>query len=343
MPASIVDGNSPGVWIDGELRVFTSTGNPMSMRGPSIGELQNGPDPVVSPRDHYPLWIEAVWRDDEDGSLYAWYHHEPGGVCGGSLSAPKIGALVSHDGGETFTDLGIVLESGASPNCAAKNGFFATGHGDFSVILDQNREYFYFLFTNYGGPEANQGIAIARMAFADRANPAGTVYKFHDAGWDEPGIGGTVTPIFKARVSWVEEETDSFWGPAVHWNVETQSYVMLLNRSCCEPGWPQEGIYLSFGFNLADPTSWIAPVKLLDASRIDFAPAYYPAVFGEGYGETDTLAGQMPRLFIKGVSEWFIQFTPYDPESTQSFGLEPNEPRDETELPFAQKVTKPKK
>ena len=111
-PVPIVDGNSPSVWADGTLHVYTSTGDPLAMVGIDLLNLRQIASPVVTPRDHYPIWIESVWRD-ADGTLYAWYHHEPGGVCpSGKLTAPKIGALVSDDGGSTFRDLGIVLSTG---------------------------------------------------------------------------------------------------------------------------------------------------------------------------------------------------------------------------------------
>lgn len=100
----------------------------------------------------------AVWQDI-DGRLFAWYHHEPGGVCD-SLTAPQIGALVSTDGGRTFNDLGIVLSSGYPNDCASRNGYFAGGHGDFSVILDREQQYFYFLFGNYSGPLRARGCPI---------------------------------------------------------------------------------------------------------------------------------------------------------------------------------------
>jgi hypothetical protein len=317
MPAPIVDGNSPGVWVDGELRVFTSTGQPMLMSGPSILELSFTDLPIVTPADHYPLWIEAVWRDD-DGTIYGWYHHERGGLCGGKLAAPEIGALVSTDGGQTFLDLGIVIASGDPINCGAQNGFFAGGHGDFSVILDQDRRYFYFLFGNYGGPAANQGVAIARMAFEDRVQPVGAVYKFANGEWTEPGVGGAVSPILRARVAWDRSNTDSFWGPAIHCNTAIERYVVLLNHACCKPNWPQEGIYVMFGQDLSDPGTWTTPTKILDASQIGFAPGYYPEVFGLGMGETDSIAGQLPRLFIKGVSRWQILFAPPAPPDSGS-------------------------
>jgi hypothetical protein len=97
-------------------------------------------DPVgIDSRANLPMWIEAAFLDD-DQRLWAWYHHEPGGLCAGSsLTAPKIGALVSEDGGRTFRDLGIVLEDGHPIRCDSKNGFFAGGHGDFSVIRNRDK------------------------------------------------------------------------------------------------------------------------------------------------------------------------------------------------------------
>ena len=120
-------------------------------------------------------------------------------------------------------------------NCSSKNGFFAGGHGDFSVILDEKGEYFYFLFTNYGGGPLAEGIAIARMEFADRFQPMGAVYKYFDGDWFEPGIGGSASAIFPAHVTWANANADSFWGPSIHWNTYLRKYVMLLNRACCEP------------------------------------------------------------------------------------------------------------
>lgn len=310
LPAPIVDGNSPGVWIDGQLRVYTSTGaQPMAMTGATVFQLGMTADPVVSPRDHYPLWIEAAWRDD-DGRIFAWYHHEPSGVCGSSaLTAPRIGALASDDGGRTFRDLGIVLASGDPLDCAAQNGFFAGGHGDFSVIPDTSRQYFYFLFTNYGGAAEAQGVSLARMAFEDRANPAGKVWKLHADRWESAGVGGPVTPVFPATIPWNRPNAESFWGPSVHWNSYLLRYVVVMNRACCAANWQQEGIWLTSNHDLNNPFTWQTPQKLLDDSEIGFAPGYYPQLWGSSLGETDSAAGQAVRLYVKGVSSWEILFT----------------------------------
>jgi hypothetical protein len=218
------------------------------------------------------------------------------------LAQPQIGAAVSYDGGSTFLDLGTIISSGDPPDCTALNGYTAGGNGDFSVVLDQAGKYFYFLYTNYGGALASQGVGIARMAYADRLSPAGAVWKYSKGGWTEPGMGGTETPVFPAKVEWQKANTNSFWGPSVHWNTYLSRYVVLLNHSCCTTGYPQEGIYVSFSANLSDPASWSAPAKFMSN------PAWYPQVLGEGLNGTDKLAGQNARFYLRGQSTWQISF-----------------------------------
>src|SRR5512140_1782857 len=103
---------------------------------------------------------------------------------------------------------------------------------------------------------------MARMAFKDRGNPVGAVYKYHQGDWSEPGVGGMLTPILPATVSWDRADSDSFWGPAVHWNTYLERYVVFLNRACCKPRWPQEGIYVVFASDLSNPSTWTMPGKI---------------------------------------------------------------------------------
>jgi hypothetical protein len=296
--------------VDGQFRLLNSANFPLLSYGPNQFHLE-GTEWIESAYiNHVPLRIEAAWTD-EDGVLFAWYHHEPGGLCSGSnLTAPKIGALVSLDGGRTFADMGIVLEAAEPIDCSAKNGFFGGGHGDFSVIADRGGEYLYFLFSTYGGGANSQGVAMARMAVADRFGPVGAVWKYHDGAWEQPGLGGMVTPIFPAKKSWMAADADSFWGPSVHFNASIDRFVVLMNRSCCEPGWKQEGVYISYNREVDDPAGWSLPLKLLDASQIGFGPGWYPQVIGTEPGETDTRAGRKARLYIQGISLWEIEFAP---------------------------------
>jgi hypothetical protein len=317
-----VDSNSPAQWRDGQLELINSAGTPAISSGGNQFTLNAPQTILVDSPDHFPMWIESTWVD-ADGTLYGWYHHEPKGICGGRLTVPRIGALVSYDSGATFHDLGIVLEAGDAPDCSSQNGFFAGGHGDFSVIPDRRGRYFYFLFGNYGGDPADQGIAIARMAFEDRINPAGAVWKHFNGSWDEPGLGGRVTPIFRAGVSWQHPNTEALWGPSVHWNTFLRRYVVLMNHVCCEPEWPRDGVFISFNRNIGDPEGWTAPEMILQKP-----PDYYPQVLGTNPGGTDTRAGETARLYVHGKSQWEIVFRRTESEEP------PPEPDDPYPWPF---------
>ena len=303
-----IDSNSPAFWRNGELHWYGSSGGPSLSVGPNqFGPWQTGGVEFFA-LEQCPHWMESVWVDD-DGTLYGWYHCEPIGlIAGTTLTAPKIGAVVSFDGGHTVFDLGVVLESGDPLVPTAANGYFAGGHGDFSVILDRERKFFYFFFDNYGGPPEQQGVAIARMAFADLLDPVGKVQKYYQGTWDEPGLGGLVTPIFPVRRGWENSDPDAFWGPAIHWNTHLNSYVMLLNHAAGTPGWAQEGIYVSFSADLAHPETWGAPTKVLGTDTFPGWYFFYPQVMGLEEGGTDTLAGQTARLYVGGISRWEIDF-----------------------------------
>jgi len=312
MPAT-ADSNSPAHWSGDMLYVFNSwnhpsrsTGRDQFSFGAPLSIRFEPPDASVGNR-----WIEATWPD-HDGTLYGWYHNEPKGLCPGSetrtkygLTAPRIGAVRSRDNGATWEDLGFVLTApDGSLDCHSLNGYFAGGHGDFSVALDAAREWLYIFFGNYSGDVSGQGVAVARMKWADRRAPAGKVWKRHGNAWTEPGAAGRVTPVFPARTAWQMRDTDAFWGPSVHWNTYLKRYVMLMNRSCCAPEWPQEGIYISYGADLADPAAWSPPERLLAGGE------WYPQVIGldAGRQETDKRAGQFARFYMRGKSVHEIVF-----------------------------------
>jgi hypothetical protein len=140
------------------------------------------------------------------------------------------------------------------------------------------------------------------MPFASRYSPVGAVMKYYQGTWSEPGLKGRVSPIYPAKVSWQRPDSDSFWGPSIHWNTYLEQYVMLLNRSCCSPGFPQKNIYASFSTGLEDPTSWNKPQKILEDT------GWYPQVLGQGKDGSDTRAGRVARLYIYGHSRWEIVF-----------------------------------
>ncbi|MCC7234679.1 MAG: hypothetical protein IT163_05215 [Bryobacterales bacterium] len=314
MPVA-VDSNTASFWKDGQFHMFSSTGTPVLSSGPSATQLSPGV-PFDLGGIPEPAWIESAWMSPE-GVLFVWYHHEQMGLCGDvKLNVPQIGAALSYDGGRTMVNLGIVLDATENRNCAAQNGYFAGGHGDFSVTYNDRDGYFYFYFGSYSGEVSEQGVSMARMPYEARYSPAGSVEKWFNGGWSEPGLGGRVTPVFPAKVSWYEAGTDSFWGPSVHWNTHLRQYVMLLNHACCDPGWPQEGIYISYNPDPANPAGWSEPRKILEGG------AWYPAAIGTGEGETDSMAGKTARLWVRGFSDWELVFS--TPEEMQA--AEPKPP-----------------
>jgi hypothetical protein len=295
-----VDSNSPVAWAGDKMLTFNSAFEETNRAVGSGLYATENVSPVVLPRPERPgnVWIEAVWRDPLTAVLYGWYHFEPGDlICEEGLTAPIIGAALSFDNGATWEDRGFVLESAHSIDCDYGNGYFVGGNGDFSVVASPAGDYFYFVYSQYGGDREDQGIAVARSRFFDRGQP-GTVFKYHRGRWEEPGIGGLETPIFGVDRSWAGVDVDALWGPAVHWNSYLDAYVVLMNRAVGE-FWAQDGVYITF---TRDFMSWTFPEKLLDT------PDWYPQIIGIGPGETDSFASRTTRLFVGGYSEALLQF-----------------------------------
>jgi hypothetical protein len=312
-----VDANNPAHWEGDTLHVFMSGGGipkPLTKRatGSDLFHLGNAIESRINNDDvfhhgRWGRWIEATHKDDKSGNLYGWYHNEPGDCCpqlkrSFALTEPRIGALVSRDNGKTWTDLGFILQAPPqSVDCGTKNRFFAGGNGDFSVLLDARKEYFYFFFSSYWGETAQQGIGVARMSYADRDAPAGKVFKWHNGRWAEPGDGGRLTPVFPAKRSWHQSDPDVFWGPSIHFNTHLNRYVILMNRAQ-DTSWKQEGIYVTFNSDLSNPFGWTEPQKIHSSGD------WYPQIIGIGKGETDKRAGRKARFFLKGRSAWEILF-----------------------------------
>ncbi|MDO8585430.1 MAG: hypothetical protein Q7T82_00130 [Armatimonadota bacterium] len=301
-----VDSNNPAHW-DGDTFYIFNSGERTPVRGEGKDQfsLANPVKTEYNNQINGKRWIECTWRAD-GGILYGWYHNEPGGLCPGKhLTAPRIGAVRSKDNGAHWEDLGIVLEACPTTiDCDYKNGYFGGGNGDFSCMLGHDKKYLYLFISTYAGDVSVQGVAVARMAWKDRDNPVGKVRKYYNGKWEEPGVGGKLTPIFPGKISWKEENADQFWGPSVHWNTHLKKYVMLLNHTCCKPGWPQEGIYISYSDSLSKPKSWTEPKRIMEGGW------WYPQVVGVNSAakETDKLCGRQARFYFGGVSRREIIF-----------------------------------
>jgi len=291
----LADSNSPSFWFGDAMIMFNSFAWPSVSKGASVERLGLADSVEIFERvGDGGRWLESVWFDEPYGTLYGWYHREPELQC---LTAPVIGAAVSYDFGASWMDQGVVISDPNPIDCAYENGYFTGGSGDFSVILDPTGEYFYFLYSNYGGPLEEQGVGIARSAFGDRGQP-GTLAKWNGSEWVEPGVGGNTYPLFPAASSWAGPVVDSLWGPSVHWNTYLKRYVVFLNRTNGIE-WEQEGIYVTFS---SDLLTWTAPEKILDTNY------WYAQVVGLGAGETESMAGQIVRLYVGGMSPYLLEF-----------------------------------
>jgi hypothetical protein len=320
LPAD-VDSNSPAVWerIDGRLRLFVMasvSGYTTRTEGIDLTRLEAGSEVTFTNRHPgHGVWFEGV-VPDIDGTWYGYYHNErPAEMCNTLRTIPRIGAARSYDLGASWEDLGIILESPPGTfDCTSANRYFVGGVGDFSVMLEAESQYLYLFFSQYADRENAQGVSIARLAWADRDNPAGKASVWlRNQTWlparsfrtrsGERHIYPAGMPIYRANNEWHDDPAvDAFWGPSVHWNSYLGQYVMLLNRAR-DASWTQDGIYVAFSPTLHDPRSWSPPQRLLAGGR------WYPQVIGTEVGiGTDRFAGERARLFISGRSDYVIQF-----------------------------------
>jgi hypothetical protein len=309
---NMVDGfdcNVPVHWEGQTMYLFCSTGQPYRASGPDMFHMARPTLRTAFDNDENwkgGRWMESTYKDD-NGLLYGWYHHEQVGICPGRtpvVTAPRIGAAVSSDNGMHWRDLGIILEVPPdSMRCDTANDAFAGGNGDFSVILDRDKKYFYIFFDSYHTDIRQQGVCVARMLYTDRDAPVGKAYKWYGGEWKEPGLGGLVSTIWATQIDWHRPDANSFWGPAIHWNTYLKQYVILLNRAKnCR--WNQEGAYVTFNPSLESPRGWSKPVKIVEGIH------YYPQVIGTDVAarETDKIAGRVARFFATGKSRWEIIF-----------------------------------
>jgi hypothetical protein len=306
------DCNSPCWWYNGKFYILNSTGHPIRSSGDAIESMIPGKRIVYNAWRDGGRWIESV-HQEPDGTLFGWYHNEPAHLVPDEMhigrrfpmTAPFIGAAVSYDNGHSWDDLGLILAGGPETlNLEAPNFWFAGGNGDFTVILDQNKEYFYILFGTYYKDVTRQGISLARMRYADLRSPVGKVMKWCNGRFSQPGLNGDVTPIFPVKKGWYEPDPDTFWGPSIHWNTHLNQYVILMNRAV-DRNWKQEGIYAFTLDDLSKPETWTEPVRILDEA------GWYPQVIGNNYAkkETDREAGEVSRLFIHGHSKYYVRFS----------------------------------
>ena len=182
---------------------------------------------------------------------------------------------------------------------------FVGGVGDFSALLDQAQQYLYVFYSQYASRETVQGVAVARMVWADRDDPVGkmTVWQRNQT-WLPARITRARAaayyayppgaPIYRAGENWHGPSVDAFWGPSVHWNTHLQQYVMLLNRAR-DSAWTQDGIYVAFSRNSQNR-------ELVNAGTPGRRRRLVPAGVGHGTREWQRSRGRGTRALLSGWS-----------------------------------------
>ena len=319
LPAE-VDSSNPAAWatVDGVPRLFVMSsfgGIPVLTSGANLDSLRADRQVGFLSHPGHGVWMEAIIPDDAGGAWYGYYHHErPADACGRpERQLPRIGAMRSLDNGQTWEDLGIILDAPpGSAACDSGNRFVIGGIGDVTAARDADSKDVYLYFSQYVRDGRSQGVAVARIAWADRDAPAGKATIWNDGAWlparenpsSDIGFDYPIgTPLVRTERPFHDRSSanDVFWGPSIHWNTYLNQYVMLLNRARDEV-FGQEGIYVSFSATL-DPAGWSAPARILSGGT------WYPQVIGSEAGiGTDRTAGQRARFFMMGRSERFIEF-----------------------------------
>lgn len=315
-----IDSSNPAVWslIDGIERLFVISswgGIPIRSSGVSVESLQRGDPVAFVNHPGHGVWMEAI-IPDQTGTWYGYYHHErPADLCGRpDRQLPRVGALRSADAGRTWEDLGVIIDAPpGSDACDSANRFVLGGVGDVTAALDRSGNDLYLYFSQYSRDGASQGVAVARLAWADRDRPSGKVTIWNRGAWLAPTESSATdtgwaypagSPLVAATRPFHDRSTtnDVFWGASIHWNTYLEQYVMLLNRAK-DDQFGQEGIYVSFASTVADPDAWSPPARILNGGT------WYPQVIGMETGTgSDRSAGRRARFFMMGRSERLIEF-----------------------------------
>lgn len=313
---------------------------------------------VVKPEEdglHGSVWFESIHQDKNDSSgktLYSLYHNEnypstlvyrpetgegmsddnwPPGLKGDDSiqAAPRIGIMKSTDGGDSWVNLGIILEDRNDRMIRLpinKNYCFPGGVGDPSAIA--NRDYLYVFFGEYAYPEtfsadtwtseveaSGQCVSVGRILISDLDNPSKKAKRWDGTGFDADwnGIG---QPIKSLQIPKEEggggvSQGDElyYWGPSVSWNDEIQAWVMLLGR-VDGPFWVGGQLFLSINTNKDlgegdNSQHWSKPVEIVNRPGHTL---WYPSLQPDDSPESLALKrtclnpGRFSKLWFKDMS-----------------------------------------
>ena len=100
----------------------------------------------------------------------------------------RIGAAKSIDRGRTWQDLGAVIQSVRVRSRASQAIATSSAASVMSALLDADKQFLYLFYSQYQQQPDAQGVAVARMLWADHDRPAGRLALWRDGIW-EPDAG----------------------------------------------------------------------------------------------------------------------------------------------------------
>ena len=217
--------------------------------------------------------VVAVSNADYIGFYHAEDHQWQTGRSADGVAWKSVALCTSGDGGATWSKKGQILTSARQkPDLPAWGGC-----GDHCVVFDKGRWFCFF-----------QEHYLCMAVSDDKQALPGTWKKWYNGGFNEPGLGGKVSPI-EGLV------TRPGGNPSVHYNTELQRWFMVWHT------WTGNLVY-SWSRDLI---RWEPPVDLLKCAAN--TKLWYPTIVGS----TDTQAGKEAALyyaFWPDKTRWERQF-----------------------------------
>jgi len=265
---------------------YRSVGPNWRELGPAVGVLEPGA------KDEFDAGavFMSIFRLSEQ-TLLGFYHAEDYtfGTNKTWASWKSIASCYSTNNGVSWMKRGRILTTGEVKPDAPTWG----GVGDFCVVRDETASRWVCLFT--GITEGRIWMSVAESR--DSEGKPGTWFKYHNATFEEPGLGGRFD-----RLPGFEAFQGALQNPAIHWNRHLKRYVMLAQTN----GQIPEGsnvINSSLYFSTSsDLIHWTQPTLFIEA--LPNERMWYPTVIDR----TDTEAGREAFLVYAYEFPWWATY-----------------------------------
>ncbi len=276
------DGNIGLVPFDGQFRFFAANSTRSAV---SVGTLDD-PGNIV---ENHRLTIAGVdsefsyasggpvYRDPDSGLLLMFYHAERHLNGNGSIFHASIGLAASQDDGQTFQNLGIILENNAPPDakapcCADMGGAtYTIKDGQFLVYFRDRLEDLNTIELAVATAAVDEVIEAAKNGMVTPWS------KYNNNGQQQPGISGLSSPLEAGNppTDWFSISYNMFIDRYImailtHVRSDTNNYQLYLTTSEDGYQWSPRVLLMEFNGEMAYPTI-IAP----DGNPLNTSETFY--------------------------------------------------------------------